>query len=498
MVGRHVKLKCQLHVPVAQPGVCADRCSRVAIFKGKHYVNALDRDHFSRIGMCLYCFDKTLNSDYMVFRKRIIEIFTEDKYYRWLLFGLVIAGGTSFLLAFLLVWAGPLRALFPDPLYFPGRDFQPPYDTALSFLKGQDPATLYFVYFPLTIFFYLPLSYLSFNQAFIAMTLWNLLMALVLAIVAVKILKYYQVSLPAGTAWLLFLVYIFFCPATAELTSANVNTLVACFVALFYYFLFVKQKNVLAAVCLVVATLFKIFPAFLILVAILDRRYKFVWIFLATLALCAIASVLLLGIPAHLNWVGFLASGNQGGPALTYGHNATITAILYKSMQLFGMAGEGPSILFSIIWLIVRVAIVILILCLLFPIFRKKDEGLDRNRWIILTFSLFSVLMISLPNTAWVYYATCLALPFILCIFCLKLNLLDRILIALSLAFFSFNTHIANLAGFIGGSLGSFFYLLHPAAIGNLLFLTFIVIYMIRLKRGGTADETLNRNSRLQ
>ena len=174
---------------------------------------------------------------------RMINFFNEDKYYRWFLFGLVIAGGSSFLIAFLLVWAGPLRSLFPDPLYFPGRDFQPPYDTAVAFAKGQDPALLYFVYFPLTIFFYLPLSYLSFHQAFIAMTLWNLTMALVIAIVAVKILKYYNIILPTGATWLFFLAYIFFCPATAELTSANVNTLVACFIALFYYFLFVKQKN---------------------------------------------------------------------------------------------------------------------------------------------------------------------------------------------------------------------------------------------------------------
>jgi hypothetical protein len=112
-------------------------------------------------------------------------------------------------------------------------------------------------------------------------------------------------------------------------------------------------------------------------------------------------------------------------------------------------------------------------------------------------FALFSVLMVSLPNTAWVYYATCLALPFILCIFCLKLNLLDRLLIALSLVFFSFNTHIANLAAFMGGAPATLFYLLHPAAIGNLLFMTFLIIYMIRLERRGAANETLDCNSRL-
>jgi len=427
-----------------------------------------------------------------------MKLLTEDKHYRWFLFVLVLAGGTSFLTIFLLVWAGPLRSLFPDPIYFPGRDFQPLYNTAAALSKGLDPAVLDFYYFPLTIFYYLPLCYLSFSQAFIVMTVMNLLMALILATVAVKILKYYHVSLPAGTTWLFFLAYIFFCPATAELISANVNTLVACFIALFYYFLFVRQQNILAALCLVVATLFKIFPVFLILVAVLDKRYKFVWTFMASLALCAIASIFLIGLPVHLNWIEFLASGNQGGSALTFGHNTTITAILYKSMQFLGLVATVPDLIFSVTWLIVRAALVILIFCCLFRILGRKADGPEDNRWIILTFSLFSVLMVSLPNTSWVYYATCLALPFILCIFCLELNLTDRILIALSLAFFSFNTHIANLAGFMGDAPGALFYLLHPAAIGNLLFLTFIVIYILRLKRGGTINETLYRNSCLQ
>jgi len=428
----------------------------------------------------------------------MLKLLTEDKYYRWFLFGLVLAGGTSFLITFLLVWAGPLRSLWPYPGYFPGRDFQLLYNTAAAFSKGLDPAALDFFYFPLTIFYYLPLGYLGFSQAFIVMTVLNLLMALLLANLAVKILKYYHVSLPSGTTWLFFLAYIFFCPATAELTSANVNTLVACFIALFYYLLFVKQNNILAALCLAVATLFKIFPAFLILVALIDRRYKVAWMFLATLTLFAVASVLFLGLPAHLNWAGFLTAGNQGGVALTYGHNATSTAILYKFLQLFGMAAEGPDLIFSITWLAVRAALVISLFWCLFRILGKKVDGPGHKRWIILTFSLFSVLMVSLPNTAWVYYATCLALPFILCIFCLELNLTDRILIALSLAFFSFNTHIANLASFIGGAPATLFYLLHPAAIGNLLFMTFLVIYMISLERRGAANETFDCNSRLQ
>ena len=421
----------------------------------------------------------------------MLNLLTEDKYYRRFLFGMVLAGGSSFLLIFLLVWTGPLRSIWPNPGYIPGRDFKLIYDIVLSFSSGQGIPTSF--YFPLTLFFYLPLNHLSFYHAFIVMTVWNLSMALILAIVAVKIVKYYGVNLSSGAMWILFLSYIFFCPATAELNSANINTMVACFIALFYYFLFIKQRNMLAALCLVVATLFKIYPAFLIIVALMDRRYKFIWAFLLILCLCVIASILLLGIPVHIIWVEFLLQF-QGGLGLMWGGGATITGILYKSLQLIGVTEVVSSTTISVIWIAVRAMIVIALACYLFIILRKKDSP-NYNQWIILSFSLFSVLMVSLPNHAWVYYATCLALPFILCIFCLKLSLFDRILLALSIAFFSFNTHIDNLAGFVGGAFGGFFHILSPGAIGNLLFLSFILVYMTKLKRGGVVDAIINRNS---
>lgn len=415
---------------------------------------------------------------------RVARLLTDNNFYRWFLFFLVLAGGTTFLAVFLLVWTGPLRFLFPDPLYFPGRDFKLHYDIAVAFLNGQDPALLNFQFFPLTIFYLLPFSYLVFSQAFMVITVWNLLLALTLALVADRVLKHYHVNLPSGTVWLFFLAYVFFCPVTAEITSANVNTLVACSTALFYYFLFVKRRNVWAALCLAVATLFKIFPAFLVLMAFLDRRYKFVLAFITVMALSVAASILLLGFPAHLNWLDFLSSVHQGGAALTFGHNATITAILYKTMQFLGINGTETNPAVNVAWLAFRSALVVLLLCYLVPIFRKNLDDMERNRWTIVSFSLLSVLMISLPNAAWSYYASCLVLPFILCLYCLELNMLDRILIALSVAFFSFNTHIDNLASFTGGALGTLFHLLHPAAIGNLLFMAFTLVYMARLKRG--------------
>jgi hypothetical protein len=316
------------------------------------------------------------------------------------------------------------------------------------------------------------------------MTLLNLFMALIIATLATKILEYYHIRLPAAAKWLIFLAYIFFCPATADLNSANVNTLAACFTAMFYYFLCVKDRNRYSALCLVVATLFKVFPAFLLLFAIIKGKFKFILAFLAILALCGIVSILLLGVTANVDWVKSLIVGNQSGWVLTWGANSTISAIIYKSLEFFGVKEAGQNIIINISWLVVRLAFVVLILRYLYPLFGVRGEAFRDNQWTILSFSLFSVLMISLPNRAWAYYASCLALPFILCVFCLKLSLLDKVLLALSVAFFSFNTHIDGLAALIGGAFGSLIYLLHPSAIGNLLFLAFVLLHMVRLKRG--------------
>jgi hypothetical protein len=412
----------------------------------------------------------------------IARLLTEDKYYRRFLFGLVLAGGISFLIVFYLVWTGPFRVFLPNAVTAPGRDFSPLYYTAVAFSEGKDPSTLNFIYFPLTLFYYLPLSHLGFYSAFFVITIWNLLMALVIATLATKILKYYRIRLPAATKWFIFLAYIFFCPVTAELNSGNVNTLVACFTAMFYYFLCVKDKNLYSALSLVVATLFKVFPVFLLLFAAIKRKFKFILVFLAILAVFGIVSILLLGVPAHVHWFEYLTVGDQSGAALTFSANSTISAIIYKSLEFFGIKEAGQNIIINISWLVIRLAFMVLIFRYLYPLSGMKGGAFRDNQWTILSFSLFSVLMISLPNRAWVYYASCLALPFILCVFCLKLSLIDKVLLALSIAFFSFNTHIDNLAGLIGGAFGSLDYLLPSSSIGNLLFLAFVLLHMVRLK----------------
>ena len=397
---------------------------------------------------------------------------------------MVLVGGVSFLLMFYLVWLGAFEGLLPEGIATPGRDFKIAYDAAVRFSQSGSIPVAGYLYFPLVVFYHLLFSHLSFYPAFFAITLWNLLLALMASILATKILGYYHISLPAGGKWLVFLAIIFFCPVTASLNSGNVNTLVFCFVTMFYYFLCVKDKSLYANLSLVVATLLKIFPAGLVLFAAFQRKFKFILSFLLILILLGVISVLLLGIPAHLHFAEFVAS-YQSGEAI--GSNSAISGIIWNSLELFNINGVAQDIV-RVSWICARLAFVLLIFGYLLWLSRARGEDFRDKEWSILLFSLFSVLMVSFTNHSWVYYTSCLVLPLLLFVFCLKLSLVEKILLGLSVAFFSFNTHIESIAVVIGGVFPSLVYLVHPGIIGNLLFLSLV---LLKIKRLHQARESL-------
>lgn len=421
----------------------------------------------------------------------MIQPLNKDKRYHCFLYGIVLLGGTTFLLMFYLLRLEMFQGLVPFEMPLPGRDFLPHYNAAVTFREvgilspvlGESSLN-YFCYFPLTIFYYLPLSYLNFNSAFLAITVWNLLMALVMAIFTTKILAHYQVKLPAMGKWLIFLGIIFFCPVTASLNSGNVNILVASFITIFYFAFCVRDKNVYAGLVLVIATLFKIFPAMLLLFALAKRRFKFIVVFLLILIPCFIASILLLGLPAHIDFAEFLFFAKQGAESATRGCNSAISGIIYNSLGFFGIGGTIQNVA-TVTWVFIRVAFVFLVVGFLYRLFKNKGVAFRDKEWSILAFSLFSILMVSFPNHAWVYYTSCLVLPFILCIFCLKLSYLEKVILAMSVALFSFNTHIDTVCTLAGGVFPTLNYLVTPSVVGNLLFLAFVLLKMARLKREG-------------
>jgi len=409
------------------------------------------------------------------------KVLLEDKWYRCFLCSIVLVGGISFLLMFYLVWLGAFEGLLPAGIATPGRDFKIVYDAAVRFSQSGSIPVAGYLYFPLVVFYHLLFSHLSFYPAFFVITLWNLLLALIAAALATKILGYYHIRLPAVGKWLVFLAIIFFCPVTASLNSGNVNTLVFCFVTMFYYFLCVRDKSLYAGLSLVVATVFKVFPAALLFFAVFQRKFKFTLSFLLILILLCVISVLLLGVPAHIYFAEYVAS-YQSGQAI--GSNSAISGVIWNSMEFFNINGFAQDVA-KVSWIFIRLAFVLSILGYLYSLFRTRGETFRNNEWSILLFSLFSVLMVSLTNHSWVYYTSCLVLPFLLFVFCLKLTLSERVLLALSIAFFSFNTHIETIATVIGGMFSSLVYLVHPGVIGNLLFLALVLVKIVRLQRTG-------------
>jgi len=407
------------------------------------------------------------------------KLLSDDKWYQLFLCGMVLAGGVSFLLLFYLIWSGAFQSLLPAEIAIPGRDFKIFYNAATRFSQGAGIAEAGYIYFPLVVYYHQLFSHLGFYPAFLAISLWNLLLAVIAAFLAIKILGHYQVRLSATGKWLVLFSIIFFCPVTASLNSGNVNTLVFSFITMFFFFLCVKDKNVYAGLSLAVAAVFKIFPAALLLLAAFQRRFKFVLVFLLILALIGVLSILLLGIPAHLYFMEYVAF-YQDGKAV--GSNAAISGIIYNSLGLLNIKGTAQSVI-NISWLLIRLAFVFTILGYLYPRFKARGEVFRNKEWTILLFSLFSVLMVSLTNHSWVYYASCLVLPFLLFVFCLKLTLSEKILLALSIAFFSFNTHIESLFAVIGGVFSSLVYVVHPGVIGNLLFLALVLLKIVRLRQ---------------
>ena len=409
------------------------------------------------------------------------KLLLDDKWYQLFLGGMVLTGGVSFLLLFYLIWSGVFQGLLPAEIAIPGRDFKILYNAATRFSQGASVAEAGYIYFPLVVYYHQLFSHLSFYPAFITISLWSLLLAVIATFLAIKILDHYQVRLSTAGKWLVLFSIIFFCPVTASLNSGNVNTLVFSFTTMFFFFFCVRNKNVYAGLSLAVATVFKIFPAALLLLAAFQRRFKFVLVFLLILALIGVFSILLLGIPAHLYFMEYVAFYQDGKAA---GSNAAISSVIYNSMELLNITGTTQSTV-NISWLFIRLAFVFTILGYLYPLFRTKAEVFRNKEWTILLFSLFSVLMVSLTNHSWVYYASSLILPFLLFVFCLKLTTSEKTLLTISIAFFSFNTHIESLSAVVGGAFSTLVYVVHPGVIGYLSFLTLVLLKIARLRQAG-------------
>jgi len=407
----------------------------------------------------------------------IANVLHNDKTYRKYLFIIVILSGITYLLMNTLTLLDIVPLMVRPGTLRIANDFQIYMESARAFLNGEDPYQYGFMYFPLSILFYVPFTQLHFNYALLLIGLINFLLLIITTIFAIKILHYYDVSLPKCEKILLFFAIFLFYPVTASATFGQANTIILCSLTVFYYYLITtKNSNLRPSLSLWAATILKVFPLALIYIAILRRKWKFTIIYLSMLSASCIASVLLLGIPIHIRYIEtFFGFQNFETP-----YNASLSAIFFGLLEFLNVSESVQNTL-GIAWLIVRIIFVVLILSYLYVLKVKKD--CPSENWEILTFSLILALVIAMPDNSWFYYAMFLVPSYILYIFVLRLNGFEKSVVAISLIFFSFPMHATYISKIIGGALASLIYTTGLGVYGSLLFLSLTVYKIVRIKR---------------
>lgn len=411
----------------------------------------------------------------------ISNVLHNDKTYRKCLFIVVILSGITYLLMNTLILLDIFPFMIHSGTHRIAPDFQIYMESARAFLNGENPYQYGFFYFPLTILFYVPFTQLSLNYAILLIGLINFFLLIVTTIFVIRILQHYNVTLSEFEQILLFFAIYLFYPVTASVTFGQANTAILCSLTIFYYYLIVTKKgNLWASTSLWVATILKVFPLALIYIAILRRKWKFTMMYLSTLSVTCIASVLLLGIPIHIRYIEAFLGFQKINPHCP--GNASLSAIFFGLIEFFNPSESVQNTL-GIAWLIIRIIFVLLILSYFYMLKVKKIVIFSSKEWEILTFSLILALVIAISNVSWFYYAMFLVPSYILYIFVLKLNSFERLLIAISLILFSFPVHAMYISRIIGGPLASLIYTTSLGTYGSLLFLSLTLYRIVRIKK---------------
>lgn len=408
---------------------------------------------------------------------RLLGRISNDKYFRLSLFIIIfIITSSYFLFRFSILHRGYEE-------FFPGFDFTVFYNAAKAFLNNAEVYPEY-KYPPLSIIFVIPFAYLHFDQAFLLMCLLNLLSIFVISFLILKILYHYNTYLSFWEKSLLpFAIFVFF-PVTKSFYGGQINIIILLLVTLFYYF-FIKNRNLYANLSLLLATIIKVWPLILIVFCLFKGKKKFVATFISMLSISSIISILLFGMHSHIRFIETLMEFQRG--STTY-LNISLSSMFLRFFEFFNIPHQD---VFSIIFTIFKIFLIILILYYLYVIsfngrlFTSKD-------WEILVFSLMITLTLVFSNMTWYYYGTFLVLPYILCIYVLNLNGVEKLLISASIILFSlYPLFIPSGVNLVLTMIGldnfklyyTYVYTLSPLVYGPLLFLGFILYKLSRSRK---------------
>lgn len=404
------------------------------------------------------------------------NVLSNDKIYRQILFIIILLSGITYLCMIILILLDLVPTLVGSHKFGIGADFENYFASANAFLNGGDMYSKGYVYPPLTILFYLPLAYLSFNQGWLLMAATNFILLILTTALLIKILRHYNVTLTKSQKILLSFAIFFFYPTTSNFISGQASiAIIFLITAFYYYFIVAKDGDMGASISLGIATILKIFPFALIILPLIRRRQRFVTIYLSILVSTCVISVLLLGVPIHIRFLESLARFQE----ITPWYQVSLSRIFLGLPNLFNVS-ESVQHALSVAWRIFRGVFVFLILLYLSAVTVFKGKRSFTSEEEILIFSLILALVIALPDQTSLYYSIFLIPSYVLYIFVLKLSNFEKTLLAISLILFSFPVHALYLSKIIGGVFALLLETTTPAVYASLIFLALTLYKLVK------------------
>lgn len=377
-----------------------------------------------------------------------------------------------------------------------GTDFLVYYAAAHAFVSGGDmyqPFTILgnqlpYLYPPPAIFFFVPFTFVSFEQARIIVAAVYILALLLSVFLVAKILRHYGVHVSRLALLLIGVSLFLFDPIVTTLVPLQVNLLILFLTTLFYYLLFVRKRTVASGVVLGLASIIKVWPAMLLLLGFMYERSRKLILGLvigtiATIAALSAISVWLQGFTVFQEFftlfqtvegVRSVPKEEILAPAI-WDSNISITQTVVKVIALLNLNVQAAILILDIL----KVVFVGGVVLYLYKIGTIKKDATKLKEWEILSFSALLVLPLIVANLVWIHYPTFLVLPFILIVFAVPLTRNEKAVLWVSLALFATRPAVSLLFFAIGGAPKIVAYVFSPSTIALVLF-TLLLLHILR------------------
>jgi hypothetical protein len=411
------------------------------------------------------------------------DILGDENKYKCGILVIIVATGVLLWFFRILILFGFFRSLLGDGSWFTDFDFY--YNATKAYMEGE---SMYintgYLYPPLAILIFIPFSYLSIDQSFLLFSILNVVLLIFTTMIISRILAFYNILLSNTQMILLTLAIFLTYPVSITFTHGQINILIFFLITSFYYSLFINKNVNFASLLLSIATVVKIWPSVLILLNFLTKNAKnLLSRSLLIIGILCVISLILFGIFTHIDFLDKLADFQSINMRTSYevmhppdalDCNASIFNFLAKMLSIVGFSDYYcPKILFGIK--------ILLVSCLLY-FFYRSGEGLPDQERNILMFSSLIILVLVASNRTWSHYATFLVLPYILLIFVLELDRLERLMLIVSIILFSVQEYVIFLSNIIGGFVRLAVYIASPTMLAYTLFLVLIIYMIIRRK----------------